>query len=152
VYGVTSVAESFTIHTYHDLIKRSISLKPRYFYKFIFTKYPYRVNKNSSVISSHKYYFDLLPKGIKIMKKYIFLKNLKVKQNFKFHTNFFESNRLYSLIILKKLKNWDDPFINNYLKFCTFSKFMRSKLDKWLERHNVHFLKMKQSYLRRLKY
>jgi len=105
LYGVTSVAEAYTLHTYHDLIKRNISIKHRYFYKFIYSKYPYRLNKGRGVLNSHKYYFDLLPNGVKIMKKYIFLSNLKKKQNFKFHTNFFESNKLYSLIMLKKFQN-----------------------------------------------
>jgi hypothetical protein len=53
----------------------------------------------------HSCYFDLLPKGIKIAKKYIFLKNLRRNHCFKYHKNFYEAYKVNSVVIFKKMKN-----------------------------------------------
>ena len=50
------------------------------------------------------------------------------------------------------MQNWNKPFINGYLKFCIFRKSLKLRLDKSLERNNLHFVDMKNYYLKRLKY
>jgi len=57
-----------------------------------------------------------LPSGVKIIKKYIFLRNLKKEYDFKFHANIYEMNELHSTIALTKLKNWDGPFLYRRLE------------------------------------
>jgi hypothetical protein len=105
MYGMTNTTEAYTLNTYYDLTKKSILVKPRFNFKYILRKYPYRLNNYNGVIKTNLYYLNLLPKGIKIIKKYIFLQNLKRKYFLKFHNNFYEENKLYSNIILKKLRN-----------------------------------------------
>jgi hypothetical protein len=114
VYGLTTTEENFTLHTYHDLAKETIYKKARFHYKYIFRKYPYRLYNHNSLKSVNSSYFDLLPKGIKIAKKYIFLKNLRRNHCFKYHKNFYEAYKVNSVVIFKKMKNWNSPFLNKY--------------------------------------
>jgi hypothetical protein len=81
LYGLTSTPETFTLNTYHDL------------------------DKYNNILNSNSNYFNLLTKDVKIIKKYLFLNNLKKRYYFKFHSNFYEMNKLYSSITLKKFKN-----------------------------------------------
>jgi hypothetical protein len=151
LYGLTSTPETFTLNTYHDLAKQNILVKPRYFYQYIYTKYPYRLNKYNNILNSNLNYFNLLTKDVKIIKKYLFLENLKKRYCFKFHNNFYEMNKLYSSIMLKKFKNWNQPFLYKYFKLYDLKKTKKGYEDYSFERlkywNFFDYLKINKYYM-----
>jgi hypothetical protein len=98
--------EKYIMNTYIDLMKKSVKLKNRFFFKFIYNKYPFKLNRYDNLLNTYLNYFNLLSNnGIKIIKKYYYLRNLKRKHFYKLHKNFYELNKLHSNILLRKLKN-----------------------------------------------
>jgi hypothetical protein len=47
-YGAAETTETFTLNTYYDLSSDSMLIKARFFFKYIFKKYPYRMNKHDN--------------------------------------------------------------------------------------------------------
>ena len=68
LYGMVETPETYALSAYHDLIKDTGFIKVRYYYKFIYKKYPYRLNNYDNPWNSNLDYFNLLSKGVKIIK------------------------------------------------------------------------------------
>jgi hypothetical protein len=130
--------EKYILNTYHDLMRKALKLKNRFFFKFIYRRYPYRLNKYDNILNSNLNYFNLLPNnGIKLIKKYYYLRNLKKRHFYKLHKNFYELNKLHSNTVLRKFQNWNKPFI---YKYCQSFDLPRNEANiEWIYLKYLNF-------------
>jgi hypothetical protein len=106
VFSASYIPEEEMAYSYMKF-NTKIPLKKRsYYYRFIYKKFPFRINKYTKDINFTKHtYFDLLKKGFKINKKYHFLKNSKFMYNMRYQTSLLENQIIYFILFFRKFKN-----------------------------------------------
>jgi len=133
---------------YKDLAKKgclkNIYFKTRYIYK----KYPYRINKNKFYQYVIKNYFHLIDTGIKIPKKFFFFERSKLRNFNKLSHKLLNKVDIIYGNQLKKYKYWDKVFflrrLNNknldFWGFFDYLKVNKYKFSKKNKNFTFYFL------------
>jgi len=143
--------------TYRDVPRKKVFLKRNFRMKFIYSHYPFSINKPYDVKRSINYFGAI--NNLKILKKYYYIYNSKLYFNNKYYGLVLESNKpffnqfLYSLSLINKPFN-RRHFFKEKKKTNFWFFFDYIKTDKYLhhkyndiygDQHYVNFFFLKRT-------
>jgi len=129
---IRKMPEDYMQHFFHNLSKGVVVSKYKYYYRYIYKKFPYRLNKKYKDLEElYNSFYKLSKIGLKSYKKYHFLKQSKISHYDKYHGNLLEQNEKYMTIYFEKVKHWDHPFVRKHLNTNIIKNKLLSELDPW---------------------